>query len=70
MSVNQKNRIISRKELRQIVPYSDVHILRLERQRRFPLRIKLGPGRVGWCSEEIYAWIDERKAERVLDYDR
>jgi len=67
MNKKIENRIISRKELKQIVPYSDVHILRLERKGRFPARIKLGPNRVGWCNQEIYDWIAEKKAERSLD---
>lgn len=55
-------RIINRKELRNRVPYSDVHIGRLEKAGKFPRRIKLGEGRgrVGWIEEMVDAWIYER----------
>ena len=29
-----------------------------------PLRVKLGPRRVGWLLSEVLAWIDWRKADR------
>lgn len=56
--------IISKKELRKIVPYSMQHIARLEKAGRFPKRVKLGAGRVGWLLIEVEAWIEERLAER------
>ena len=58
------DRIIDRHEMRELVPYSDNHVLRLERAGHFPLRVKLGPNRVGWLLSEILAWIDWRKADR------
>ncbi len=57
------DRIISSRERRQMIPYSDMHILRLEKQGKFPRRIKLGPGRVGWRLSECMAWIEERAKE-------
>ena len=43
-----EDRIIMAKERRQLVPYSDMHIWRLEKTGAFPQRIKLSPnGRVG-----------------------
>ena len=62
-----RERLVSAKELRQLVPYSRVHILRLEKMGEFPRRIRLGPsptGRVGWRLSEIMQWIEERAAER------
>jgi prophage regulatory protein len=58
------DRIITAPERRQIVPYSDMHIWRLEHQGSFPKRIKLGPNRVGWSLNEIIGWINARKEER------
>jgi predicted DNA-binding transcriptional regulator AlpA len=56
-------RLIRRAELRRQVPYSDVHIWRLEHQDPpgFPLRIKLGPNSVAWDQDEVEAW----KAARI-----
>jgi prophage regulatory protein len=59
------DRIIREKELRSIVPYSSMHIWRLERAGQFPARIRLGPNRVGWSLREVSAWLDEKKAERA-----
>jgi prophage regulatory protein len=54
------HRLIGRKELLALVPYSDVSIWRLERDGLFPRRITIGPNRVAWRLTEVLAWIDER----------
>ena len=63
----QPMKIIDKHQLRQRVPYSQVHIGRLEKAGLFPRRVKLGPRRVGWVESEIDAWcqarIDERDAK-------
>ena len=64
MIIHSEDRIISAKERRRLVPYSDMHIWRLERDGRFPRRIRLGARRVGWSLIEISEWIEARKAER------
>ena len=64
MSKQPPDRIIDRRERRQLIPYSDVHILRLERAGRFPARIQLGPSRVGWSELELFEWIEARKLDR------
>jgi prophage regulatory protein len=58
------DRLIMLPELRRIVPYSPMHFWRLERQGRFPLRVKVGPNRVAWSLQEVLAWMELRKAER------
>jgi prophage regulatory protein len=50
-------RIVTKRELRLIVPYSPQHILRLEKQGKFPKRIRIGLRRVGWYLSEIEAWL-------------
>ena len=37
---------------------------RLEKDRRFPQRVKISPRRVVWLQSEIDAWIEARAAER------
>jgi len=67
------DRIIDRHERRQLVPYSDNHVLRLERAGLFPARVKLGPNRVGWLLSEVLAWIDwkaDRDGQASLDKRR
>ena len=57
-------RLITRHELRMMIPFTPQHILRLEKKGRFPRRIRLGENRVAWLLTEIEAWIAERKAAR------
>ena len=56
-------RIITKKELRAIVPYSPQHILRLETTGKFPRRIRIGERRVGWRLSDVLAWIEARAAD-------
>ncbi len=58
-------RIVSKKDLKEMVPYSSQHILRLEKAGRFPRRIKLGERRVGWRLIDIERWIEERAASSI-----
>ena len=58
------HRIVTRKELREMVPYTPQHILRLEKQGKFPKRLQVGDNRVGWLLSEVQAWIAERAARR------
>lgn len=59
------DRIIGSAERRRLIPFSDMHIWRLEKAGKFPSRIKVGKHRVGWSLDEIEAWIKARKAERI-----
>ena len=57
----QRLQVISKKELLKLIPYSDQHILRLEKARKFPSRMDLGDNRVGWLLADIEEWIKTRK---------
>lgn len=57
------DRIITKKELRLLVPYTPQHILRLEKSGRFPKRIVIGPRRVGWRLSHIERWLAERSID-------
>ena len=50
-------RMVTKKELRLIVPYSPQHILRLEKKGMFPKRIQVGPRRVAWWLHEVMDWL-------------
>jgi len=62
-------RIVTRRELRQIVPFTPQYILRLEKQGKFPRRIPIGARRVGWRLSEIETWLAEKEAQRARDAD-
>lgn len=51
-------------EVQQLVPYSKMHIDRLEKAGHFPKRIKLGTGRVVWLMSEVLAWLDAKRDEQ------
>lgn len=57
-------KLLCKKEVRERVKYSFAHIDRLEREGRFPVRVRLGPHRVAWLESEIDAWIAELVAQR------
>ncbi|KAB2847988.1 MAG: AlpA family phage regulatory protein [Hyphomicrobiaceae bacterium] len=59
-------KLITVRELREIVPFTRQHILRLEKRGRFPRRIQLSTNRVAWLMSEVEAWIADRIAERDL----
>ncbi|MBI4068205.1 AlpA family phage regulatory protein [Candidatus Kaiserbacteria bacterium] len=61
-----QKRFVSQKELKTLfgIPYTRVHILRMEAAGQFPKRIWLSPQRMAWLQSEIESWIDERIAMR------
>jgi prophage regulatory protein len=52
-------------ELQQLVPLSRMHIDRLEKDGKFPARIRLGPNAVAWKLSEILAWVETRRAGSI-----
>ena len=60
-------KILRMRQLLEKVPYSPMHISRLEKAGKFPKRIKLNPPNgqaVGWSEEEIDQHILDLIAER------
>jgi prophage regulatory protein len=57
-------RLLSKKAVREKVLYCPAHIARLEAAGKFPKRIRLGQGRVGWLETDVDDWIRARIAER------
>ena len=53
-------RIISKRQLKELVLYSPQHIARLEKAGKFPKRVQLGPNRVGWVESEVLDWLQTR----------
>ena len=49
----------------KIVGCSPSTIYRLEKQSKFPTRIRFGANRVGWSLDEVKAWISDRKIDRL-----
>ena len=64
-----RNRLIDKKELRRLIPYSDSQVRRMEQAGTFPKRVRLGPGRVAWFLWQVLEWIDCRREGRVWTAD-
>ena len=59
-------RILRFPQVKERVPYSRMHIDRLEKAGKFPQRIKLGDNAVGWFESEIDAWVEAKAAQRSV----
>ena len=57
-------RLLSKRQLKELVLYSPQHVARLEAAGRFPKRVKLGQCRVGWIEQEVLDWLQERIKRR------
>ncbi len=57
-------RILSKRQVKELVLYSPQHVARLEKAGQFPKRVLLGPNRVGWVEDEVLEWLKERLARR------
>lgn len=57
-------RILSKRQLKELVLYTPQHVARLEKAGLFPKRVQLGLNRVGWVEAEVLEWLEERLAKR------
>jgi prophage regulatory protein len=57
-------RILRRAEVLSIVPLSDASLRRMEKDGRFPKRIRLGSKSYGWAESEVLDWIRLRMEAR------
>ena len=53
-------RILSKRQLKELVLYSPQHVARLEAAGQFPKRVQLGACRVGWVEDELQDWLRQR----------
>ena len=57
-------KLLTKSEVRDRVCYSPQHVARMEKEGKFPKRVRLGQNRVGWVESEVDDWIRERIMER------
>ena len=62
-------RILSKRQLKELVLYSPQHVARLEKAGLFPKRVQLGPNRVGWVEREVLDWLETRLLNRDTPTD-
>lgn len=53
-------RLLSKRQVKELVLYSPQHVARLEAAGQFPKRVQLGQNRVGWIEAEVLEWLQER----------
>ena len=57
-------KMLSKRQLRELVLYSPQHVARLEKAGQFPQRVQLGPNRVGWVEAEVLDWLSSKLSRR------
>ena len=62
-------RLLSKRQLKELVLYSPQHVARLEAAGRFPKRVQLGQCRVGWIEQEVLYWLQKRIDQRDTPKD-
>ncbi|KPJ97354.1 MAG: hypothetical protein AMJ60_11600 [Desulfobacterales bacterium SG8_35] len=60
-----KERVIRKPELLAIIGLSDPTIWRMEKDGKFPKRLRLGGNSCGWLESEVDGWLQEKAAERA-----
>lgn len=53
-------KLLSKRQVKEIILYSFAHIDRMEKAGLFPKRVRLGQHRVGWVEQEVYEWLQTR----------
>lgn len=53
-------KMLSKRQVTELVLYSHQHIARLEAAGAFPKRVQLGSNRVGWVEGEVLEWLQKR----------
>ena len=59
-----KERVIRKPELLAMIGLSDPTIWRMEKDGKFPKRLRLGGNSCGWLLSEIMGWMEQRAADR------
>lgn len=59
-----RQRIIRKPELLNMVGLSDPTIWRMERDGSFPKRLRLGGNSCGWLESEVLHWVQSRMEAR------
>ncbi len=63
-STEKPPRVLRKKEMLHIVALSDPTVWRMEKDGKFPKRLRLGGNSCGWLESDVLAWLDARLAAR------
>lgn len=53
-------KVLSLRQVQELIPVSPSTIWRWERSGRFPMRLHLGAGSVAWVEQEVHDWLANR----------
>lgn len=65
-SCHRGGKLMSRRQLRDALPVSDMTLWRWERNGLFPRHVSIN-GRNYWLQTEVDEWLEQRSQERHLD---
>jgi prophage regulatory protein len=66
MSGTKPLKLLSRNKLEDLgIDYSNVHLLRMEEEGKFPKRLYLSPAKVAWVESEIMEYLTRCVASRA-----
>ena len=66
----ENDKLIRRRQLLELIGMSHTTQWRLERAGRFPARVRIGTGSVGWHLAEVEEWVREREKKREQEAAR
>ncbi len=58
-------RLLTKKQLLEIVPFSYPTIWGLMRRGAFPKALRIGAQKVAWREDEVRAWVDSRPRQNL-----
>jgi prophage regulatory protein len=65
MTLTLQRRFLRFKDLeKKGIPWTRMHVDRLEKVSKFPKRVQLGPGTVAWVEDEIDTYVAGKIADR------
>lgn len=64
MSKDDDLRLITMKELTELLPYTPQYIRRMVKEGNFPRHIQLTENRIAWLRREVEAWIRDKVMKR------
>ena len=62
-------RLLTRKQLLEIIPFSYPTIWELMRRGEFPKALRIGQQKVAWREDEIREWIESRPRQELMAED-
>ena len=62
--ITEQQRIMRKPEIRYITGLSDITVWRMERDGKFPKRVRLGGNSCGWLAGEVNTWLAQRVEAR------